>query len=98
MCGLDFCLERFRGSERRQAKQPDVVSRCEEGLKTDACYIDDDDDDDNVDKSDDDDDDDDDDDNVDKSDDDDDDDDNVDKSDDDNDDDDADALRKTDHY
>ena len=45
MCGLDFCLERFRGSEPRQAKQPDVVSRCEEGLTT-ACYIDDDDDDD----------------------------------------------------
>ena len=32
-----------------------MVSRCEEGLKTDACYIDDDDDDDdNVDKGDDD--------------------------------------------
>ena len=57
MCGLDFCLERFRGSEPRQAKQPDVVSRCEEGLTT-ACYIDDDDDDDddNVNKDDDDDD------------------------------------------
>ena len=32
-----------------------MVSRCEEGLKTDACYVDDDDDDDdNVDKGDDD--------------------------------------------
>ena len=31
-----------------------MVSRCEEGLTTDACYIDDDDDDDNVDKGDDD--------------------------------------------
>ena len=31
-----------------------MVSRCEEGLKTDACYIDDDDDDDNLDKGDDD--------------------------------------------
>ena len=33
-----------------------MVSRCEEGLTTDACYIDDDDDDDNVNKDDDDDD------------------------------------------
>ena len=31
-----------------------MVSQCEEGLTTDACYIDDDDDDDNVDKGDDD--------------------------------------------
>ena len=29
-----------------------MVSRCEEGLTTDACYIDDDNDDDNVDKGD----------------------------------------------
>jgi len=40
-------LERFRSSERRQARQPDVASGCEEGLTTtDPCYIDDDDDDD----------------------------------------------------
>ena len=40
-------LEKFRNSERRQAKQPNVASWCEEGLTTDACYIGDDDDDDN---------------------------------------------------
>ena len=29
----------FRSSERRQAKQPNVASWCEEGLTIDACYM-----------------------------------------------------------
>ena len=46
-------LGKFRNSERRQAKQPNVASWCEEGLTTDARYIDDDDDDDDDDDNDD---------------------------------------------
>ena len=49
MCDLGFVLSDLGAVNiDKLHKQPDMASRCEEALTTDACYIDDDDDDDDL--------------------------------------------------